>query len=290
MARRKSSRGYWDVYEKNPTIVPKDGIKAQNKRGAFGTSWWAKSWISVLEGFEMGARLARGRTYARKGQVLDINIDKGSITARVQGSRRTPYKVAIEVKTLREKDWAVLAKALAEKAAYAAKLLNGSMPEDIGQVFQRLGFSLFPEEERDLVTDCSCPDWANPCKHVAAVYFLVGEEFDRDPFLIFRLRGLTREGLTDLLGTVPGTALPREPTLEPEPLPIDPQSFWTAAETPRIPPLNAPTLAAPLVKRLGSLSYWRGDTPFIEIMETYYTRAGAGVTTFFADLLEEEET
>src|SRR5438128_9744848 len=83
---------------------------------------------------------------------------------------------------------------------YAAKLTSGEMPNDIETVFRSASLSLFPEKRKDLKTDCSCPDWSNPCKHVAAVYYLLGEEFDRDPFLIFKMRGLARDELVGLLG------------------------------------------------------------------------------------------
>ena len=80
------------------------------------------------------------------------------------------------------------------------------MPQDIEEVFHQAGLSLFPERSRDLETDCSCPDWSNPCKHIAAVYYLLGEEFDRDPFLIFKLRGMDARGIPALLGAAAACA------------------------------------------------------------------------------------
>ena len=118
---------------------PKGGIKAQSKRGEFGESWWAKRWIQVLESFDIGARLARGRSYARSGQVLSIAIEKGRVTAKVQGSRPKPYDIAIEVKTLPDADWAKVIDALAAQALFAAKLLAGEMPQDIEPVFTEVG-------------------------------------------------------------------------------------------------------------------------------------------------------
>ena len=166
------------------------GIKAQSKRGTFGQSWWAQRWIAVLESFDIGARLGRGRSYARGGQVLSIDIAKGKVKARVQGSRPKPYDITIDVKALSPAEWKKLVGVLAGQALFAAKLLAGEMPQDIEQVFQEAGLSLFPSKLRDLTTDCSCPDWSNPCKHIAAVYYLLGEEFDRDPFLLFKLRAV----------------------------------------------------------------------------------------------------
>lgn len=177
----------------------KGGIKAQSKRGSFGQSWWAKRWIAVLESFDIGARLGRGRTYARKGQVLSVNVDKGLVEAKVQGSRSTPYRITIKVRGLDDAEWKRLASAISTQAIFAAKLLAGEMPQDIEQAFENAGLSLFPQKSGDLETNCSCPDWSNPCKHIAAVYYLLGEEFDRDPFLLFKLRGMNREEFIGLL-------------------------------------------------------------------------------------------
>ncbi len=104
------------------------------------------------------------------------------------------------MKTISGMGWSALAKALSHRAFFAAKLLAGEIPPEIEKVFEGLGLSLFPKKANDLVTDCSCPDWSNPCKHSAAVYYLLGEEFDRDPFLIFKMRGMSREDLVNLLG------------------------------------------------------------------------------------------
>src|ERR1043166_5916739 len=180
-------------------LAAKGGIKAQSKRGAIGETWWAKRWIAVLESFQIGARLDRGRSYARRGQVLTIAIDKGVVTAKVQGSRPTPYEVTIELNVLSAADWRNLAVVLSQQVLYSAKLLAGEMPQDIEEAFREAGLSLFPAKLADLKTECSCPYWSNPCKHIAAVYYLLGEEFDRNPFLLFTLRGMKREELVELL-------------------------------------------------------------------------------------------
>lgn len=190
----------YPFFERSIPKEVKGGIKAQSKRGTFGESWWAKRWIGVLESFTIGARLGRGRSYARRGQVLSIEIDKGRVHAKVQGSRPKAYDIKIEIKTLSALDWQKLAKALSREIIFTAKLLAGQMPPDIENVFDRTKLSLFPKRLEDLKTTCSCPDWSNPCKHIAAVYYLLGEEFDRDPFLIFKLRGMGREELLGLLG------------------------------------------------------------------------------------------
>ncbi len=138
-------------------------------------------------------RLSRGRSYARRGQVIDIDVTPGRVTSRVQGSRRTPYRVSIQLKPLTTQQWDKVLDALAEQAIFAAQLLNGEMPADIEDVFEAANVPLFPASRGDLKTNCSCPDWANPCKHVAAVYYLLGERFDENPFLLFELRGRSQE-------------------------------------------------------------------------------------------------
>ena len=185
---------YYD-YEYTRPREARGGIRAQSKRGDFGASWWARRWVQALETFSMGSRLSRGRSYARRGQVVSIDVGPGEVAASVQGSRKRPYRVSIAVATLGDSDLHRLQGALAERPEFAASLLAGRMPENIEDAFADVGLSLFPSRRSDLETDCSCPDFANPCKHIAAVYLLLGEEFDRDPFLIFRMRGIERDEL-----------------------------------------------------------------------------------------------
>src|SRR5438477_54859 len=120
-----------EFYPRSRPRQARGGIKSQSKRGQFGQSWWAQRWIAVLESFDIGARLQRGRSYARGGQVLAIDVATGKVTAQVQGSRPKPYAIRIEVKTLPEEDWARLVQALCDQALYTAKLLAGEMPQDI---------------------------------------------------------------------------------------------------------------------------------------------------------------
>jgi len=184
----------FDYYFK-PTkaIKTKDGIKAQNQRGAFAINWWAQRWIAALERLVDSGRLSRGRSYARQGQVLSIEETKDGIAARVQGSQRSPYKIKIQIEPLTDAQWDKVIDALAEQAIFSAQLLAGEMPQEIEQAFESAKVSLFPSQRNDLKTDCSCPDYSNPCKHIAAAHYILGERFDEDPFLIFRLRGRTQE-------------------------------------------------------------------------------------------------
>jgi uncharacterized Zn finger protein len=286
---------WWREFGYFPPSRPratKGGIKAQSKGGRFGESWWARRWIAVLEGFNIGARFQRGRSYARRGQVLSITIAKGKVSAKVQGSRPTPYQVQIKVPALSRADWKRVADILGAKALFAAKLLAGEMPQDIEEAFRAADLSLFPGRSQDLETECSCPDWSNPCKHIAAVYYLLGEEFDRDPFLIFRLRGMERDELVSLMGgraaggskgkgsKVPRAAIESGDTPAPPsvPLPSEPSAFWgkegAAAES--FGEVRIPSAPAALVRRLGSFPFWRGEEPFVPVMERVYREASEG--------------
>lgn len=182
------------------------GLKARSRRGAIGETWWSRRFIDLLESLRLGARLDRGRRYARAGQVLGLDVSAGAVAARVQGSRVRPYKVRLEVPVLTTAEWARVEEAMAGRAVFAAMLLAGEMPRDVEEAFAAAGVSLFPASARELVSSCSCPDWSNPCKHVAAVYYLLAEAFDRDPFLILAWRGRRRQELLDHLRVLRGSA------------------------------------------------------------------------------------
>jgi uncharacterized Zn finger protein len=285
----------FDFTDGFPPSKPRDvkgGIRARSRRGAFGESWWARRWIAVLEGFELGGRLQRARAYARRGQVVSISIEKGRVDAVVQGSRPDPYAVSLETRTLPAAEWTRLAATVTREARFAAKLLAGEMPPDVEEAFRRAGLSLFPAQKADLRTACSCPDWSNPCKHIAAVYYLLGEEFDRDPFLIFRLRGLERDELVRLLGRAAATApAPRERSrgarrAVQDPLPSEPSAFWQGRELPEgfLGEVEAPPVAAALLGRLGQFPFWRGRQPLVEALAPVYHAASArGLEVFLGE-------
>ncbi|WP_109471937.1 SWIM zinc finger family protein [Ornithinimicrobium cavernae] len=182
------------------------GLRARSKRGAIAQQWWSQRFIQVLESMGIGGRLARGRNYARRGQVLELQLDTGAVTARVQGSRARPYRVRVGVPAFGKADWTRVSQALAGDAWYTAKLLSGEMPPDIEELFAGLGLSLFPAGAAELTMDCSCPDWGVPCKHLAAVLYLLAEHFDEDPFAILALRGRDRETLLGAVSALRGGA------------------------------------------------------------------------------------
>jgi len=268
----------WWEYGDRPAkkIVPKGGIKAQSTRGAFGVNWWAKKWVAVIESFHVGGRLQRGRSYARGGQILSIDVKEGKVSAKVQGSMPKPYAVTISVAKLSDNQWRHVTAALAAKAAFAAKLLAGELPPEVEGVFAAKGVSLFPATEEDLETSCSCPDYENPCKHIAAVYYLLAETFDRDPFLLFRLRGLDRDDLFATLNSAGPAPAPIESEKSAsDPLPAAVAAFWRIGDLPKdlIGDVTPPAVMAALPKRLGPLPYWRGGELFLDAMESIYRRA-----------------
>jgi len=228
----------WFWYERPKPRRRADGIKAKTQRGQFGKSWWASQWITALERLVDPGRLSRGRSYARSGQVLNLDIKPGKVSSKVQGSMPSPYRVEIAIEPLNEKDWKKVIEAMAAQAIFAAKLLAGEMPQNIEEAFSAAGVSLFPKHRDDLETDCSCPDWSNPCKHIAAVYYLLGEQFDEDPFLLFRLRGRTKEQIIAALrakrstGKTESKAAPRKVDTRPAekfvPLVECVENFWEA--------------------------------------------------------------
>ncbi len=267
----------WGWYKPKPRIQAKGGIRAQSKRGGFGETWWGKRWIATLESFDIGARMGRGRSYARNGSVLSIDIASGEVKAKVQGSYPQPYKISIKLKAMPGSDWRKLAQSLSTQAIFAAKLLAGEMPQEIETAFTAAGLALFPTKSGDLHTDCSCPDWSNPCKHIAAVYYLIGEEFDRDPFLLFKLRGMERAAFIKLLGAATPTAQAVEEVAALPPEPLNAATFWQAAPLApdwlgeaRTPPVHAAVL-----QRLGNFPFWRGTETLAEALTPVYLAASA---------------
>jgi uncharacterized Zn finger protein len=188
----------WERFPSSPKKPPPaHGIKAKKP----GLTWWGQRWLSALERISEGyaGRLARGRSYARAGRTHDLLVEPGRVTAKVTGSRAEPYDVTIELVALSEAQWDAAIARMTAKAQFAAELLGGQMPKDIDEAFHAAGASLFPSSAADLVTHCSCPDWANPCKHVAATHYVLGDAFDRDPFLLFELRGKNKQRVLNAL-------------------------------------------------------------------------------------------
>lgn len=266
---------YYGGFEKRSTIRTDKGIKARTTRAKGDAQpWWSARWIQALESVMNPGRLSRGRSYARAGQVLTVTETPKGVTATVQGSRRAPYKIQMSLTHLTDAQWDAVATALAAEARFAAQLLAGAMPPDVDEAFEHAGARLFPGPGKDLVASCNCPDWADVCKHIAAVHYVVAERFDGDPFLLFRLRGRTEaqmlaalrahgggaDGAGEAAGTMADTTLGAEPTA-PAPLGDDLDAFW------RMPaPLEAfrthvaaPTVRHPVLQRLGPPAFTDSD-------------------------------
>lgn len=271
---------YYDWYEPTVPKEVKGGIRAKSRRGAFASRWWGQRWIQTLEDFDIGTRLGRGRSYARKGQVATLDILKGSVHAEVQGSEIEPYIVSIKFQVLTGRQWDKITSRLLERPIFAALLLGNEMPRDIESVFKDEGLSLFPEREKDLETSCSCPDWSNPCKHIAAVFYLMAEAFDNDPFLLFKLRGMEKEAFIKALRS--NEEEDKRVMIEPEPLSADYNKFWEQGRSfDKAITIMPADLHAAMPKRLGPLPFWRSDRDFIGDMEAIYMNASANAKDLF---------
>lgn len=253
----------WWEFESGPRRAAKDGIKARSTRGEIGETWWSQRFIAALKELADAGRLTRGRSYARSGQVMDLDVKPGAVTAKVQGSRPQPYAVRIRLTPFTDAEWARAEEALAGQALFLAALLAGEMPRDVEQAFAAAELSLFPSRAEELRSECSCPDWANPCKHVAATYYILAEAFDTDPFLVLCWRGRGREALLARLRELrDAQPAEEEPMAEEEPdempppaAPAEPADFWRAggelaslAFSPR-----APAVPDAVLRQLGPL-------------------------------------
>ncbi|MGH3158489.1 MAG: SWIM zinc finger family protein [Streptosporangiaceae bacterium] len=235
--------------ERSRPIEVEGGVQARSKRGAIGEQWWSRRFIGVLESLGMSGRLARGRNYARRGQVLGFELTTGYVTAQVQGSRPRPYSVRIQVLPLTARQWRRVEEALAAQALFRAKLLAGEMPHEIEDVFAACGTPLFPSSAGDMEMSCSCPDWEVPCKHLAAVCYVLAEAFDDDPFGMLAWRGRGREELLGSLRLVaaPGDDAPR-PVIDVTSRPLAEclDEFWSAGLSPaRLRAVPAVTVTPP---------------------------------------------
>lgn len=280
-----------EYYYWSKPIKTKAGIKAKSKRGDFVKSWWASRWLKALEGLIDAGRLRRGQRYARQGQVLSVEETKTGIKASVQGSQRTPYRVTISLAHLSAKQWQQVIDALAEQAIFSAQLLAGEMPQEIETAFEAAGASLFPASRKELVTKCTCPDPTIPCKHVAAVHHLLGEQFDEDPFLLFRLRGRSQEQILAALrqrraSGETGQEGDIEAEAEPEVLPLagHVDRFWELGESLDHfkSSIKPPVTRLPVLRRLGQPSFL--NESIIELLGPVYQGiTDEALTTAFED-------
>jgi len=288
----------WYYFPKSSPRPVKDGIRTKSKRGSIGEKWWSKRFIEALHRMGMDSRLARGRTYARKGQVTRISIQKGVVHASVQGSQARPYQVSIALRPWDEKQWKTVITAIANQALYAARLLSGEIPHEIEEIVDKTGTHLFPDSKHDLKTDCDCPDYANPCKHIAAVYYILAERFDEDPFLIFAMRGKNKEQLLEELRNERGTS-EEEPVAEsasmsPDlPVPRTAAGFYglnASLDDFQVHPTAHPEVAGALLRRLGPSPLFIGKKNFSDLIVQVYEFAPSYVRSMIHGEEEGEET
>ncbi|HET6233084.1 MAG TPA: SWIM zinc finger family protein [Longimicrobiaceae bacterium] len=279
----------WWMYESGPRRPAPDGIRARSQRGEIGESWWSKRFLDALAQVADTSRLGRGRSYARSGQVMRLKVAPGVVTANVQGSRVTPYAVRITLVPFTDAEWARAEAELAAQALNLAALLAGEMPRDVEEAFAAAGLHLFPTSAKELASSCSCPDWADPCKHTAAVYYILAEAFDADPFLVLAWRGRPREQLLENLRALRAAAIAAEdaaappPEAEPDadaaadPLPASEEAprtggFWTAGPELfgfRYAPA-APAVPDAVIRQLGPLPEAAGGSAISEALSTAY--------------------
>jgi uncharacterized Zn finger protein len=268
----------------------------------FSRTWWGQRFIAALEKFTDTARLGRGRSYARNGRILDYKLAKGTVTAKVRGSinpyfgvyKEPIYKTTITIKPISATDWTKVIRQIASRADLVTKLLMNEMPDPIEDVFSELHLHLLPHSQSDFTTKCSCPDDANPCKHIAGVYYLLASDLDRDPFVMFELRGLSRNDLhTELVRSPLGHILASSLTSDPD-VPVEPvasfytrptkepvaggnslKEFWAGAKRLPAPLATASQTSVPalLIKKQGDYPpFWHKDASFISVMEELYER------------------
>ena len=223
------------------TTNTNNGITAIGDEGLGQQPWWVEQWMELINGYRFKKRLERAWSYAREGNVTSIRFEGRRVHARVQGTGEDPYKVKLWLDVLNDEDWGFVLEALTQKARWSAQLLAGIMPSDIERAFAASGKRLFPFKLQEVRSECSCPDKANPCKHISAVYFLMGDRFSEDPFVLFQLRGRTRtklledlaeqrrKALASLAEQRAGDAAPPDetpPPLLPHPAVLDPALWW----------------------------------------------------------------
>lgn len=273
--------GGWGRFPTARPRRPADGIRAVSQRGIIGATWWSQRFIATLESFGMGSRLTRGRSYARSGQVLSLTLDPGRVHAQVQGSRPRPYQVVIALPVFSPNQWRRLTSALAAEAGYAAALLAGQMPAGIEDVVRQCGLVLFPTKSQ-LSMDCSCPDWSVPCKHVAAVFYILAESFDADPFAILAWRGKQREPLLAAIRAAagrPGHGGSRVVSGRSEALPDALDAFWTGGPLPSLPAIDNNTAAASAPQRLGSTGITLGGSDLTDLLLPAYQAMARSLPT-----------
>jgi uncharacterized Zn finger protein len=187
----RSSR--WQDFGSGKPLAVEGGISTTKRRGKMAETWWSQRFVDVLESYGLGGRMERGRRYARRGQIVSLDVSPGLLDARVQGSRPDAYYATVELRPPTAHQWKNIDDVLRSRVGFAARLLAGEVPPDLEDVFRDAGVSLFPSTWADVNANCTCPDWGNPCKHLAAVLYVFADMLDADPWLLLLWRGRSRD-------------------------------------------------------------------------------------------------
>ncbi len=245
------------------------GIRAQDLRTLVRKAWWARRWMAAVEAYRLGPRLGRARQYAINGQVTALNLQGPVVTALVQGSRERPYEVRMEFTVPAEAALEKLSAHLQARSGLLARLLTDDLPVEVEGLFAAAGCPLFPvagaKKPYDVKMSCSCPDWMRPCKHMAAVLLLLGEEVTRRPATLLSLRGLEMEALVK--AAVSGVTV-KGPS--PDACRFQPLAASTVAPPPFA--VGQPNAAGALVSRLGAVPFWCGVNRCVESLQRMYAR------------------
>ena len=254
-------------------------------------AWWSQKFIEVLESFKMGSRLARGKAYATESKVLKLSISSGIVTATVQGSRKSHYKVSIKLEPLSDTSWKQVMINLTKKAIFAVEMLQDKMPNGIVEAFDTAGSSLFPKRLEDLESSCDCPDWSNPCKHIAATYYILAQHFDLDPFLIFVWRGRMKTQIIDSLRLHWKTGKPKGETFGTIPvrkIPVEDYSvYWNGAADAQAPAKLDPfSKAVPhsSIKKLGEAPVQLDGKDLGQVFSEAYQHVSMGIRQWVYNL------
>ena len=264
-------------------------------------TWWGKAFVEALEGFCDPGRLSRGRSYAGPNRLKTFDIHEGQAIATVRGNvnpyfgvyKEPTYNTTVNLTPISPKNWTKIIQEMGSKASYISKLMLNEIPDNIEECFKPFGVAFLPQSHKDCDWSCSCPDWGNPCKHIAGVFYRIAQELDQDPFLLFELRGISREALQAELARSPlgqvlieelaeeDSAFPEavesyytQPEVQEIPEALTWQAFWQGKPAPELLPRSRKSsVSALLIKKQGDYpAFWHKDTSFITVMEEFYQR------------------
>lgn len=274
----------WKQYPASKPLPVEGGMATSKRRGQMADTWWSKRFVDVLESYGLGARMQRGRRYARAGQVMTLDVTPGLIAAQVQGSRPTPYLVTVQAPQPSAQQWQHLTDAFRARVGFAAELMAGEVSTDLEDVFAEADVALFPAAWGDVRANCNCPDWENPCKHIAAVMYLYADQLDADPWLLLLWRGRPRDEILAHLrvdarsgGHIKQADNPVAPwwPLAPGATRLEPKRARTDGTTgivlaPPVPVADPPTPPARVLHRMEPLDADVGGIPLTAHLEAVY--------------------